>query len=122
MVGSTDISTIVGVLAVNGFVQLVDNNILMPRIVGSKVSINALASIVAVIIGGHLAGIAGMFLAIPVVAIMKVVFDRIDSLKPYGFLMGDTIPKTFNWYNIRFPDLNAGGRDPEEQEAAREIL
>jgi len=126
MVSSTEISTILGVLAVNAVVQLIDNNILMPRIVGSKVSINALASIVAVIIGGHLAGVAGMFLAIPVVAIMKVIFDRIEGLKPFGFLMGDTIPKTFNWYNIRFPDFNAGGQDnhddADKQEEAREIL
>lgn len=125
MVSSTEISTILGVLAVNAIVQLIDNNILMPRIVGSKVSINALASIVAVIVGGHLAGIAGMFLAIPVVAIMKVIFDRIEGLKPFGFLMGDTIPKTFNWYNIRFPDFNAGGTDisdDQEKEEAREIL
>jgi len=128
MVSSTEVSVIIGVIAVNGFVQLIDNNILMPRIVGSKVSINALASIIAVIIGGYLAGVAGMFLAIPVVAIMKVIFDRIDTLKPFGFLMGDHIPKTFNWYSIRFPDLNAGSRDimddPEDlsKQEAREIL
>jgi predicted PurR-regulated permease PerM len=125
MVSSTDITPIIGVLIVNGVVQFIDNNILMPRIVGSKVSINALASIVAVIIGGHVAGVAGMFLAIPIVAIMKVVFDRIEGTKPVGFLMGDTIPKTFNWRSIRFPDLNAGGEVPQgrqDNSENREIL
>ncbi len=127
MVSSTELSAIIGVLGVNAFVQLIDNNILMPRIVGSKVSINAFASIIAVIIGGHLAGVAGMFLAIPMIAILKVVFDRIDNLKPIGLLMGDNIPKTFNWYYIRIPDLNAGSRgekhdDDEADAEAREIL
>lgn len=70
-------------------VQFIDNNLIMPYIVGSKVRINALFSIVGVLIGGAIAGVAGMFLSIPVIAIMKAVFDRIDSLKPWGMLLGD---------------------------------
>jgi len=70
-------------------VQVIDNNFLVPRIVGNKVKINALASIVGVITGGVVAGIAGMFLAIPLLAIVKVVFDRIETLKPWGYLLGD---------------------------------
>jgi len=73
-------------------VQLIDNNFIVPRIVASKVKINALVSIVVVLIGGALWGIAGMFLSIPLTAIIKVIFDRIDSLKPFGFLLGDTMP------------------------------
>ena len=91
------------VLIVNVIVQFIDNNILMPRIVGSKVSINALASMVSVIVGGALAGMPGMFLAIPIVAIIKVVFDKIPYLQPYGYLLGDDIPKSFNWQKIRIP-------------------
>ena len=121
LVSSTELGIILGVIGVNAFVQLVDNNILIPKIVGSKVKMNALASIVAVIIGGHLAGVAGMFLAIPVIAILKVIFDRIDNLKPIGFLLGDNIPKTFNWRKIRLPDLNAGGESKQTGES-REIL
>lgn len=128
LVGSTEPGIILGVLAVNGIVQFIDNNILIPRVVGSKVSINALASMIGVIVGGSLAGIAGMFLAIPVIAIMKVVFDHIEALKPFGYLLGDHIPKTVNWYyNIRLPDFNAGNNDSDhdqENQAAedREIL
>lgn len=70
-------------------VQIVDNNILLPYIVGSKVRINALAIILSVVIGGSLCGIPGMFLAIPALAIMKVVFERVDSLKPWALLLGD---------------------------------
>jgi predicted PurR-regulated permease PerM len=60
--------------------------------VASKVKINALVSIIAVIAFGVLWGIPGMFISIPLTAIVKVVFDRIESLKPWGFLLGDTMP------------------------------
>ena len=121
LVGSPEPGIILGVIAVNGVVQFIDNNILIPKIVGSKVSINALASMVGVVVGGSLAGVAGMFLAIPVIAILKVVFDRIPSLKPFGFLMGDHIPKTVNWYyNIRLPDFNAGGQEIADDEVTDE--
>lgn len=70
-------------------IHLVDANILLPVIVGSKVRINALITVLGVIIGGSIWGIPGTFLAIPVIAMMKIVFDRIDSLKPWGLLLGD---------------------------------
>lgn len=73
-------------------VQFFDNNIIMPYVVASKVKINALASIIAVLSGAAIWGVPGMFLSIPLIAIFKVIFDRVDSLKPYGFLIGDTIP------------------------------
>lgn len=77
---------VVGILSA---VQVLDNNILLPYIVGSKVKINALAIILGVVIGGALCGIPGMFLCIPGLAIMKVIFERIDSLKPWALLLGD---------------------------------
>jgi len=86
---STDqLSKVVGVILVFWVVQLIDNNLLMPRIVGRKVKINALISILAVLIGGSLAGVSGMFLSIPTVAILKVIFDHADGLKPWGLLLG----------------------------------
>jgi len=66
----------------------VDSNVLLPTIVGSKVRLNALISFMGIVIGEMLWGLSGMFLAIPVIAILKIVFDRIESLKPWGFLLG----------------------------------
>ncbi len=109
LTSSTDVSIVIGVISVNIIVQIIDNNILVPMIVSSKVKINAFVSIVAIVIGGAIAGIAGMFLAIPIVAILKVVFDHIETLEPIGFVMGDDLPKTFNWKKIRLPMLDAGG-------------
>src|SRR5688572_32573133 len=42
--------------------------------------------------------------AIPMIAIVKVIFDRIKDLEPWGYLLGDDIPKTFEWHRIRLPD------------------
>lgn len=73
-------------------IQIIDNNILVPKIVASKVKVNALVSIIVVLIGGALWGVSGMFLSIPITAILKVIFDRVESLEPYGFLIGDSMP------------------------------
>ncbi|HMK05894.1 MAG TPA: AI-2E family transporter, partial [Flavobacterium sp.] len=103
LTGSTDLSMVIGVIVVNVIVQLIDNNVLMPMIVNSKVEINAFVSIIGIIIGGTLAGISGMFLAIPIIAVLKVIFDRMPELEPWGYLMGDDLPKTYVWKNIKFP-------------------
>ena len=70
-------------------IHLIDSNVLLPVIVGSKVKINALITVLGVVIGEMFWGIPGMFLSIPVIAITKVVFDRIESMKPWGMLLGD---------------------------------
>lgn len=80
------------VLAIYYGIQLIDNNYIVPKIVASKVKVNALVSIVVIFAFGALWGIPGMFLSIPITAIFKVICDRIESLKPVGFLLGDTMP------------------------------
>lgn len=82
------------VLLVYLFIQFIDNNYIVPIVVASRVKINALISVIAVLIGGALWGISGMFLSIPLVAILKVIFDHIESLKPWGFLLGNIVPAT----------------------------
>ena len=71
------------------FIQLIDNNYIVPKVIGSKVRLNALVCLLAVILGAALWGVPGMFLSIPLTAIIKLIFDRIDSLKPWGYLLGD---------------------------------
>jgi predicted PurR-regulated permease PerM len=95
-------------LLVLGFsiVQFIDNNILLPNLVAHRVRINAFFSIVGVITGGLISGVAGMFLAIPLMAVMKVVFDNVPHLQPYGELMGDTLPRTIKWKNLHWPKVN----------------
>ncbi|MDR7212014.1 AI-2E family transporter [Flavobacterium piscis] len=97
LTGTPEISVFIGILVVNIIVQFIDNNILVPLIINSKVEINALVSIIGIIIGGGVAGISGMFLAIPLLAILKIIFDRIESLEPWGYVMGNHMPKKFTW-------------------------
>lgn len=74
-------------------VHFIDANIILPRIVGSRVQMNPLATIVVVIIGNIIWGVPGMFLFIPLTAIVKVVFERVESLKPWAMLIGSDSEK-----------------------------
>jgi predicted PurR-regulated permease PerM len=78
-----------GVVGVYMLIQFIDNNLLVPRIVAGKVQVNALAAVVGVLVGNAIGGIPGMFLALPGMAILKIIFDRIEGLKPWGMLLGD---------------------------------
>jgi len=77
------------VLILYYIIQLIDNNIIVPLIVSSKVKINALFSIIVLFAGNALWGILGMFLSIPLLAVAKVIMENITPLKPWGFLLGD---------------------------------
>jgi predicted PurR-regulated permease PerM len=85
----TDIFLVFGVITI---VQFLDNNILMPRIVGSQVKINALVSILSIFVGGAIAGTAGMFLAMPVIAVLKILFERSEKFNKWAVLLGDNKP------------------------------
>lgn len=77
---------VVGIFA---FVQFLEGNFITPYITGSKVSINPFAAIVALIIGGEIWGAVGMILSIPLIAILKVLFDAYAPTEPLGFLLAD---------------------------------
>lgn len=113
-----EIDVLVGVVGVFIAVQVIDNNFLVPFIVGSKVRINALVSILGVLVGGALAGLSGMFLSIPAIAMMKVIFDRVPGLEPWGILLGDQTPEQANNNLFRFVNLKkpeAGRPDAKEE-------
>lgn len=76
---------LIGMVAVHA----VDGNIIMPKIVGSQVKLNSLIVIIGLIVGESIWGVMGMFLTIPIMAIAKIIFDRVEDLKPWGYLMGD---------------------------------
>jgi len=79
------------VLGLYYVVQLIDNNYIVPVIVSSKVKINALFSIIVVFAGNALWGVPGMFLSIPLLAVIKLIFDQVEPLKPWGYLLGDNL-------------------------------
>ena len=101
------------ILAAYLLIQFIDNHYITPKIVASKVRINALVAVIVVLIGNALWGIPGMFLALPVTGILKVIFGHITILRPWAYLLGDTMPAAgrniFNFSkkkNNTVPDIN----------------
>lgn len=92
LVSKDGIAVPLGIVGAYTFIQFIDNNFLVPFLVSSRVKINALISIVVVLLGGAVWGFSGMFLSIPFVAILKIIFDRIPEMRPWGKLLGDEIP------------------------------
>lgn len=86
-------------------VHLIDSNYVVPKIVGSKVKVNSLFAMMAIIVGEMIWGISGMFLAIPILAICKILFDRIRDLKAWGFLLGEEEKGDGNFKKL-LDDLN----------------
>jgi predicted PurR-regulated permease PerM len=99
-----------GVIAIFMFIQVIEGNYITPKITGSKVSINSFVAILSIILFSMLWGTAGMIVALPVIASLKVIFDTIPELKPYGFLIGEPLEEHLrsaarirlkNWKKIR---------------------
>lgn len=78
------------------FVQLIESNVLSPKIVGGSLKLNALAAILSIIIGASVWGIAGMVLFLPLTAMLKVVSEQFKQLQPLALLIGDDseVPKS----------------------------
>ena len=88
------------------FVQFLENNFITPKIVGSSVNLNPLASILALLGGALLWGVPGMVLGIPLLGMFKVVCDHVARLRPLGFVLGEeTEYKPFRFKRVRIPGL-----------------
>jgi predicted PurR-regulated permease PerM len=70
-------------------IQAADNYFIEPNVVGGEVNLSAIATIVTLVCGGLIWGIAGTILFIPLLGIIKIVCDHVEPLKPYAYLVGD---------------------------------
>ncbi|MDZ7693000.1 MAG: AI-2E family transporter [Balneolaceae bacterium] len=80
-----------GVIGVFMTVQFLEGNFITPRIIGSRVSINPFIAMLALIIGGQLWGVSGMILFVPLIGILRVVFEEIPAMRPVGYLLGNQL-------------------------------
>lgn len=80
---------IIGVVITFSIAQFVESYILEPYVVGQRVDLNPVFTILGVVVGGAVWGIAGMIIAIPLLGILKVIFDKIPVLRPMGYLLGE---------------------------------
>ncbi|MCO5237405.1 MAG: AI-2E family transporter [Chitinophagaceae bacterium] len=117
---SSELWHVFAVLIVIAVVQFLDNNILMPKIVGSKVKINALVTIIGVIVGGSLAGISGMFLSLPIIAVLKIIFDHTEAFKHWGLILGDERPGLSPMTNPIVRLRNRHVRTPDDDDGEEE--
>ncbi|WP_296618396.1 AI-2E family transporter [Marivirga sp.] len=80
----------IAVAALFWVVQLLESNFLNPKIVGNSVNVNAFAAILSLIIGASIWGVAGMVLFLPFAAMLKVVCEEYEPLKPLALLIGNS--------------------------------
>ena len=81
----------IGIAVSFWIIQSIEGNFLNPKIVGGNLNINALAAIIALIVGGYLWGIAGMILFLPLAAIFRVFCSYFTDLKPVSMFMRDDL-------------------------------
>ncbi len=78
----------IGVIILFFIVQFTENNILTPNIVGGNVKLNPFIIILSLIVGAMVWGIAGMLVVVPLMAVIRIICENVDNLKPYAFLLG----------------------------------
>jgi predicted PurR-regulated permease PerM len=69
-------------------IQIIDNNLIVPYVVGQQIKLNPLAVLLVVVLGGLVWGVSGMVIFIPMLGMLKVMFDESETLRPYGHLLG----------------------------------
>lgn len=82
-------SMAIAVLITYSIIQFMQSYILQPLIVGGEVNINPFFTVFGLILGDMVWGVTGMVLVLPMLAIIKIICDHVEALKPYGFLLGN---------------------------------
>ena len=75
--------------AVIALLHLTAMNLLYPKVIGSRVHLNPIVVTIGLMFWGTLWGGIGLVLAIPITAGVKAVCDNVQSLQPFGKLLGD---------------------------------
>lgn len=115
LLGGASTLQIIGVIIVYQVIQFIESYILEPFIVGHQVNLHPMFIIIGVVLGGVVWGPVGMVLAIPLLAIVKVVFDHVPVMEPFGFLLGvpqedrenSTMTKVQDWVKEKWEDLKS---------------
>jgi predicted PurR-regulated permease PerM len=109
-------------LAALWVIHIIDSNVVAPYVIGSRINLNPLVAIIVLILFGELWGTAGLFLAFPLAAILKVIFDKIPGLKPYGFLLGEPQKYHLKKYSLLHLKRVQNIQELREQSPLSEVL
>ncbi|MES1197888.1 MAG: AI-2E family transporter, partial [Chitinophagaceae bacterium] len=107
-------------LALLWVIHMIDSNLITPLIIGHKVSLNPLVAIFVLFLFGELWGLPGLFLAIPLTAILKVIFDAVPGLHPYGFLLGEPQKYHLKKHSLHYVNLLQRKKEMENQKPISE--
>ena len=103
-------------------IHMIDSNLVAPMVIGHKVSLNPLVAIFVLFLFGELWGLPGLFLAIPLTAILKVIFDAVPGLHPYGFLLGEPQKYHLKKHSMLHVSVLQRKKDMENQKPLSESL
>ncbi|MBK5272225.1 MAG: AI-2E family transporter [Bacteroidia bacterium] len=103
-------------------IHMIDSNLVAPLIIGHKVSLNLLVAIFVLFLFGKLWGLPGLFLAIPLTAILKVIFDAVPGLQPYGFLLGEPQKYHLKKHSFLYVKILQKKKEKENQKPVNESL
>jgi predicted PurR-regulated permease PerM len=87
--GHVQVADLLTIVATVLGLHMIALNVLYPKFLGNRLQLNPLAVTMSLLVWGSLWGAMGLLLAIPITAAMKIVFDHVDSLKPYGAWLGE---------------------------------
>jgi predicted PurR-regulated permease PerM len=110
------LSQTLGVVIYFILIQFTENNILTPNIVGNNVKLSPFFIIISIIAGGLLWGLPGMLMAVPYLAMFKILCDHVEKLQPISFLLGTqgTEKHALTFKKIlRFFKIKSNKKDPE---------
>jgi predicted PurR-regulated permease PerM len=103
-------------------IHIIDSNLVAPLVIGHRVSINPLVAIFVLFLFGELWGLPGLFLAIPLTAILKVIFDVVPGLHPYGFLLGEPQKYHLKKHSFHYLKILQRKKEMENQKPMSESI
>jgi predicted PurR-regulated permease PerM len=103
-------------------IQSIEGNFITPKVVGSSVNINPFAAILGLVIGGSLWGVAGLILALPILAIIKIALQTIDQTQPLSLLLSEHLYRQSHLFEERYdkPKYRLSNLFRSEDSAAEE--
>lgn len=75
------------ILALTGFIQFFIGNVLEPKVMGDSMDLHPITVLICLVFWGMVWGLAGMFLAVPITAIIKIIFNRIEATRPLAEIL-----------------------------------
>lgn len=70
-------------------ITTIQNNVVSPYVYGNRLKLNPVAVLIGVLFWWFVWGIAGAFIAVPIIAAVKILCDRTESCKPLGEFLGE---------------------------------